>query len=72
MTRFFEGEDPIGKVIQVDGHSFEVIGALNKRKAFPGNNSNDGVIYVPYFTFRKFYPNAKENLHYRRGVPGKG
>jgi len=47
VTRFFEGGDPIGKVIQVDGHSFEVIGALNKRKAFPGNGSNDGVIYIP-------------------------
>jgi ABC-type antimicrobial peptide transport system permease subunit len=62
VTRFFEGQDPIGKVIQVDGHSYEVIGALNKRKAFPGNNSNDAVIYVPYFTYRKIYPKAKENL----------
>jgi putative ABC transport system permease protein len=71
VTRFFEGEDAIGKVIQVDGHSFEVIGTLNKRKAFPGNNSNDGVIYVPYFTFRKFYPNAKENLITAVALPGK-
>jgi ABC-type antimicrobial peptide transport system permease subunit len=62
VTRFFEGQDPIGKVIQVDGHSYEVIGTLNKRKAFPGNNSNDAVIYVPYFTYRKIYPKAKENL----------
>jgi ABC-type antimicrobial peptide transport system permease subunit len=71
VARFFEGEDAIGKVIQVDGHSFEVIGTLNKRKAFPGNNSNDGVIYVPYFTFRKFYPNAKENLITAVALPGK-
>jgi putative ABC transport system permease protein len=71
VTRFFEGEDAIGKVIQVDGHSFEVIGTLNKRKDFPGNNSNDGVIYVPYFTFRKFYPNAKENLITAVALPGK-
>jgi putative ABC transport system permease protein len=62
VARFFEGQDPIGKVIQVDGHSFEVIGALRKRKAFPGNSSSDGVILVPYFTFHKLYPNAKENL----------
>ena len=71
VNRFFEGEDPIGKVIQVDNHSFEVIGALNKRKAFPGNGSNDGVIYIPYFTFRKFYPNAKENLITAVAFPGK-
>src|SRR5208282_4248520 len=62
VTRFFEGEDPIGKAIQVDGHSFEVIGALNKRKAFPGNNSHDGIIYIPYFTYRKIYPHARENF----------
>ena len=71
VTRFFEGEDPIGKVIQVDGHSFEVIGALGKRKAFPGNNSTDAVIFIPYFTYRKFYPNAKENLITAVAFPGK-
>ena len=71
ITRFFEGEDPIGKVIQVDGHSFEVIGTLDKRKAFPGNNSSDGVIYIPYFTYRKLYPKAKENLITAVAFPGK-
>jgi ABC-type antimicrobial peptide transport system permease subunit len=71
VTRFFEGEDPIGKVIQVDGHSFEVMGTLAKRKAFPGNNSSDGVIYVPYFTYRKLYPKAKENLITAVAFPGK-
>ena len=57
--RFFAGEDPIGKVIQVDGHSFEVIGTWNKRKAFPGNNGNDRIIFVPYFTYRKSIPMPK-------------
>ena len=71
VTRFFDGEDPIGKVIQVDGHPFEVIGALSKRKAFPGNNSNDAIIFIPYFTFRKFYPNAKENFITAVAFPGK-
>ncbi|MGO8818899.1 MAG: ABC transporter permease [Terriglobia bacterium] len=71
VNRFFAGEDPIGKVIEVDHHSFEVIGALEKRKAFPGNSSSDGVIYIPYFTFRKFYPNAKENLITAVAFPGK-
>jgi putative ABC transport system permease protein len=71
VTRFFEGQDPIGKVLQVDGHSFEVIGTLNKRKAFPGNNSNDSLILIPYFTFRKFYPSAKENFITAVAFPGK-
>ncbi len=71
VTRFFEGEDPIGKVIQVDGHPFEVIGALTKRKAFPGNFSGDAIIYIPYFTFRKLYPLAKENVITAVARPGK-
>jgi ABC-type antimicrobial peptide transport system permease subunit len=70
-TRFFEGEDPIGKVIQVDGHSFEVIGTLTKRKAFPGPSNNDSIIYIPYFTYRKIYPNAKENFVTAMAYPGK-
>ncbi len=71
VTRFFEGEDPIGKTIEIDGHSFEVIGTLAKRKAFPGNNSSDSVFYVPYFTYRKLYPNTKENLITAVAFPGK-
>jgi ABC-type antimicrobial peptide transport system permease subunit len=71
VTRFFEGQDPIGKTIEVDGHSFEVIGTLAKRKAFPGNNSNDGIIFVPYFTFKNLYPKAKENLITAVAFPGK-
>lgn len=71
VTRFFEGEDPIGKVIQVDGHSFEVIGTLSKRKAFPGMNNTDSLIYVPYDTYRKIYPHAKENLITAMAFPGK-
>jgi putative ABC transport system permease protein len=71
VTRFFEGVDPIGKVIQVDGHPFEVIGALNKRKAFPGNFSADAIIYIPYFTFREIYPLAKENVITAVARPGK-
>jgi putative ABC transport system permease protein len=70
-TRFFEGEDPIGKVIQVDGHSFQVIGSLNKRKAFPGPNNDDAIIYIPYFTYRKIYPKAKENFVAAVALPGK-
>ena len=69
--RFFQGEDPIGKTIQVDGHSFEVIGALAKRKSFPGPNNADTLVFVPYFTFRKLYPKAKENFIIAVAAPGK-
>jgi putative ABC transport system permease protein len=57
----FGNEDPIGKKIQVDGQEVEVIGVLKRpATALPGQN--DGRILMPYFTLRKMFPQAKENL----------
>ena len=69
--RLFVGEDPIGKDIQVDGHSFTIVGSLTKRKAFLGDNGNDRVVYIPYFTFKSLYPSAKENFVTAMAFPGK-
>ena len=71
VTRFFEGEDPIGKVINVDGHNFEVIGTLGKRKQILGDSGGDRIVAIPYFTFRKIYPNAKDNFITAVAFPGK-
>jgi ABC-type antimicrobial peptide transport system permease subunit len=71
VKRLFANEDPIGKSINVQGHNFQVIGTLDKRKEFLGDNGNDRDIYVPYFTFRKYYPEAKENFITARANPGK-
>jgi ABC-type antimicrobial peptide transport system permease subunit len=71
VKRLFQNEDPIGKTVNVDGHSFEVIGTLDKRKQFLGENGNDRNVYIPYFTFRKLYPDAKENFITAMSYPGK-
>jgi putative ABC transport system permease protein len=71
VTRFFQNEDPIGKVINVDGHNFEVIGTLQKRKQVLGGDENDSMIIVPYLTFRKIYPNAKDNFITALAAPGR-
>ena len=71
VERLFAGEDPIGKEIQVDGHSVEVIGTLTKRKAFLGENGNDRIVFVPYFTYKSLYPKAKENFVSARAFPGR-
>ncbi len=71
VQRLFAGEDPIGKEIQVDGHSFVVVGALTKRKSFLGNNGNDRIVFVPYFTFQALYPQAKENFVTALAFPGR-
>jgi ABC-type antimicrobial peptide transport system permease subunit len=71
VKRFFANEDPIGKRILVDGNSFEVIGTLSARKAFPGDTGNDRVIKIPYLTYMKLYPDIKENLILAIAYEGK-
>ena len=71
VKRLFANEDPIGKSLNVEGHNFQVIGTLDKRKEFLGDSGNDREIYVPYFTFRKYYPEAKENFITARAYPDK-
>jgi ABC-type antimicrobial peptide transport system permease subunit len=71
VKRFFQNEDPIGKTIIVDGHAYQVIGTLDKLKQFLGDNGNDRNIYIPYFAFRKYYPDAKENFITAVAFPGK-
>jgi putative ABC transport system permease protein len=69
--RFFENGDPIGKTIVVDGHSLEVVGTLTKFKSFLGDDQNDKAIWVPYNTFRKTYPEAKDHFLCALVQPGK-
>jgi putative ABC transport system permease protein len=71
VKRFFVNEDPIGKRIVIGDESFEVIGTLGPRKAFPGDNGTDRVVKIPYWTFRKIYPNQKENFIIATAFPGK-
>jgi putative ABC transport system permease protein len=71
VKRFFEHEDPLGKSILVDGHSFEVIGVFGKFKEFLGNNDDDRSILIPYSTYKKLYPSAKENFISVLAYPGR-
>jgi putative ABC transport system permease protein len=66
---FFANEDSVGKWIEVDGHQFEVIGAMERPAAsFPG--SQDLRILFPYFTMQKLFPNARENMLIVIAYPG--
>jgi putative ABC transport system permease protein len=66
---FFAGQDPVGKWIEVDGHQFEVIGAMERPAAsFPG--SQDLRVLFPYFTMQKLFPNARENMLIVIAYPG--
>jgi putative ABC transport system permease protein len=71
VDRLFQREDPVGKTIEVDGHSFEVVGTLNKFKGFLGDNPDDNDVFVPYWTYRKIYPGAKDHFISAMSYSGK-
>ena len=57
----FGEENAIGKTINVAGQEVQVIGVMNRpATAIPGQDDNR--ILVPYFTMRKLFPTAQENL----------
>jgi putative ABC transport system permease protein len=50
-------EDAIGKIVRMNGQTWEVIGVIEKRKAgFFGENEEDSKIFLPYRTARKVAP----------------
>jgi putative ABC transport system permease protein len=66
----FNGEDPIGKWIDVNGHKFEVVGVTKRPGAsFPGQD--DINIYLPYFSMHKLFPASRENLLFVTAKPGR-
>jgi ABC-type antimicrobial peptide transport system permease subunit len=69
--RFFAHEDPVGKTLLVDGHSLEIVGTLTKFKSFLGDDQNDKAILIPYHSYQKAYPEAKDNFICVLVEPGK-
>jgi putative ABC transport system permease protein len=69
QKQLLPSEDPVGKKIDVDGHSLEVVGVMNRPAAYlPG--MDDTRVLVPYFTMRKMYPNLKEHMLMVIAYPG--
>jgi putative ABC transport system permease protein len=64
------GEDPIGKWIDVNGHKFEIVGVMKRPGAsFPGQD--DIRVMLPYFSMHKLFPASKENLLMVTAKPGR-
>jgi len=58
---WFPAGDAVGKRITLDGHELEVIGAMERPAAsFPGQE--DLRVLLPYYTMKKMYPAARENM----------
>jgi putative ABC transport system permease protein len=62
VEELFQGEDPVGKTVVVDGHPFEVIGTFSKFKGVLGDNPDDRNIIIPFWTYKKLYPTAKDHF----------
>jgi len=55
----FGSENAIGKLINVDGEQFEVIGTMHRPTA-TFFDSSDNRVFLPFFSMRKVYPNAQD------------
>jgi putative ABC transport system permease protein len=68
----FPGEDALGKTLLIAGHSYQVVGVLEKRK---GNvlrgEGSDVQALVPYRTYRKHNPNDDEHFIAALAYPGR-
>jgi len=64
---------PVGKILQVDGHSFQALGVLERpRGGFAGSpGGEDRRAVIPYWTFRKIFPLAKEHGIRFEARPGR-
>ena len=69
---FFPHVDPIGKRILIDGQPYEVIGVFERPKGgFGDTRDEDRRVAIPYFTFLRSYPAAKEHGIRMQAYPGQ-
>jgi putative ABC transport system permease protein len=52
--------DPIGKTVRINGRNFEVIGVFTRTPGLFGGPGVDQFAVIPFTTFHKEYPEAKE------------
>ncbi len=65
-------DDVIGKVVRMNGTTWEIIGVIEKRKAgFFGENEEDRKVFLPYRTARKAAPTRDAVLHIIQAKQGQ-
>ena len=69
---FFPGEDPLDKIIYVEGFPYRVIGVFAHRKGqFFQNPRVEKQVIVPYRTYHKHHPADDEHFIGAMAAPGK-
>ncbi len=67
-----EKDDVVGKVVRMNGTTWEIIGVIEKRKAgFFGENEEDRKVFLPFRTARKEAPTRDAVLHIAQAKPGQ-
>lgn len=65
-------DEAVGKVVRMNGTTWEIIGVIEKRKAaFLGENPEDRKVLMPYRTARKAAPERKEERIIVQVKPGE-
>jgi putative ABC transport system permease protein len=67
----FPSGDPIGRTVRVDATPFRVIGVFNRPKGGFGMDQQDNRVVIPYYTFHKLFPLAKEHGFRIEAYPGQ-
>jgi putative ABC transport system permease protein len=62
--------DPLGKIFEIDGQQYEVIGVL-KRGSEAALEGRDNRCFLPYWTLREASPAAREHLMMAVAKPGR-
>jgi putative ABC transport system permease protein len=65
----FSNEDPSGKMVELNGQMYEVIGVM-KNSGTNGPGTADKRVIMPYWTMRKMYPAALEHMLFVKAQPG--
>jgi putative ABC transport system permease protein len=69
QRQLFPNMDPIDKWMEVDGHSLQIVGVMDRpANQLPGQD--DTRVLLPYFTMRKMFPAARENMLVVIAYPG--
>ncbi|HBR57434.1 MAG TPA: hypothetical protein DEA22_08175, partial [Blastocatellia bacterium] len=74
VEALFEGKEDevVGKVVRMNGTTWEIIGVIEKRKAgFFGENEEDRKVFMPYRTARKAAPMRDAVLHIIQAKQGR-
>ncbi len=58
----FGAEDPLGKMIHIDGAVYEVIGLLEEREVLFGGPSENQIVLIPFGTFDKRYAEREKEF----------